>query len=127
MKPFDVDELLARVRAALRRRPEVENLSAVVQVGDVTIDLARSTVTRAGQAIHLTPTEFRFLEVLIKSDGRLLTYSQAAKELPASRGGELDQKAFRVFVGQLRQNLEDDPGKPALILTEPGVGYRLRD
>jgi two-component system KDP operon response regulator KdpE len=124
VKPFDVDELLARVRAALRRRPEIENLSAVVHVGDVTIDLLRSTVTRAGQEIHLTPTEFRFLEVLVKSDGRLLTYSQAAKELPASRGGTLDQKAFRVFVGQLRRKLGDDAADPKLIVTHFGLGYR---
>ena len=124
VKPFDVDELLARVRAALRRRPDVEDPTAVVRVGDLTIDRVRSRVTRGGEDVHLTPTELRFLELLVKSDGRLITYSQAARELPASRGGELDQKALRVFVGQLRRKLGDDAADPKLIVTHFGLGYR---
>ena len=124
VKPFDGDELLARIRAALRRRPEVEDPGAIVQIGDLVIDRVQSRVSRAGEEIHLTPTELRFLELLVRSDGRLLTYSQAARELPASRGGELDQKALRVFVGQLRRKLGDDAADPKLIVTHFGLGYR---
>jgi two-component system KDP operon response regulator KdpE len=124
VKPFDVDELLARVRAALRRRPEPIDLNAVVRAGNVEIDRVRQRVTRDGEDVHLTPTELRFLELLVRSDGRLVTYSEVAREIPATRGGELDQKALRVFVGQLRRKLGDDAADPKLIVTHFGLGYR---
>jgi two-component system KDP operon response regulator KdpE len=124
VKPFDVDELLARVRAALRRRPEAEELNPIVRVGDIEIDRVRRRVTRSGDDVHLTPTELRFLELLVRSDGRLVTYSEAARQLPATRGGELDQGALRVFVGQLRRKLGDDAADPKLIVTHFGLGYR---
>jgi two-component system KDP operon response regulator KdpE len=124
VKPFDVDELLARVRAALRRRPEPDERRTVVRVGDLEIDRVRRRVTRGDVEVHLTPTELRLLELLVRSDGRLVTYSQAARELPATRGGELDQKALRVFVAQLRRKLGDDAADPQLIVTHFGLGYR---
>jgi two-component system KDP operon response regulator KdpE len=121
-KPFDLDELLARVRAALRRRPEAE--PAVVHVGGLEIDLLRAVVSRDGEEIHLTPTELRFLSLLVRSDGRLVSYAEAAREVPAARAGELDQKSLRVFVGQLRRKLGDDAADPKLIITHHGLGYR---
>jgi len=124
VKPFDVDELMARVRAALRRRPEPGDAGSTVTVGDLEVDLARRRVARAGEDVHLTPTELRFLELLVRSDGRLVTYAQVAREVPASRGGELDQQSLRVLVGQLRRKLGDDAADPKLILTHFGLGYR---
>jgi len=123
-KPFDLDELLARVRAALRRTPDPETRPSVVRVGTLEIDLARERVTRDGEEVHLTPTERRFLELLVRSDGGLLTYAQVAREIPATRGGELDPATQRVFVGQLRKKLGDDAADPRLILTHFGLGYR---
>jgi two-component system, OmpR family, KDP operon response regulator KdpE len=124
VKPFEVDELLARIRAALRRRPESDDQAVVVRAGDLEIDRARQKVTRAGEDVHLTPTELRFLDLLIRSDGRLVTYARAARDLPSARGGELDQKSLRVFVGQLRRKLGDDATDPRLIVTHFGLGYR---
>jgi two-component system KDP operon response regulator KdpE len=123
-KPFDLDELLARVRAALRRRPESEHRPSVVRVGHLEIDLARERVRRDGADVHLTPTERRFLELLVRSDGRLVTYAQVAREIPATRAGALDPASQRVFVGQLRRKLGDDAADPKLIVTHFGLGYR---
>jgi two-component system KDP operon response regulator KdpE len=123
-KPFDLDELLARVRAALRRRPDSENRASVVHLDGLEIDLARARVTRDGVGVHLTPTEWRFLELLVRSDGALVTYAQVAREIPATRGGELDPASQRVFVGQLRKKLGDDAADPRLVVTHFGLGYR---
>jgi two-component system, OmpR family, KDP operon response regulator KdpE len=123
-KPFDLDELLARVRAALRRTPDSDTRPSVVRVGSLEIDLARDRVTRSGADVHLTPTERRFLELLVRSDGALVTYAQVAREIPATRGGELDAATQRVFVGQLRKKLGDDAADPRLIVTHFGLGYR---
>jgi two-component system KDP operon response regulator KdpE len=123
-KPFDLDELLARVRAALRRTPDSDTRPSVVRVGTLEIDLARDRVIRDGAEVHLTPTERRFLELLVRSDGALVTYAQVAREIPATRGGQLDPATQRVFVGQLRRKLGDDAADPRLILTHFGLGYR---
>ena len=123
-KPFDLDELLARVRAALRRTPDSEQRPSVVRVDTLEIDLARSVVTRDGAEVHLTPTELRLLELLVSTDGGLVTYSQVARAIPASRGGELDPATQRVYVGQLRKKLGDDAADPRLIVTHHGLGYR---
>jgi two-component system KDP operon response regulator KdpE len=123
-KPFDLDELLARVRAALRRRPDSENRASVVRIGGLEIDLARDRVTRDGVEVHLTPTEWRFLELLVRSEGGLVTYARVAREIPATRGGELDPASQRVFVGQLRKKLGDDAADPRLVVTHFGLGYR---
>jgi two-component system KDP operon response regulator KdpE len=123
VKPFDLDELLARVRAALRRRPDGDGAAATVAIGDLVIDRARGQVTRAGEPIHLTPTELRLLDLLVKSDGRLLTYSQVAQQLPTQRK-EIDPGTLRVFVAQLRKKLGDDAANPRLIVNHHGLGYR---
>ena len=123
-KPFDLDELLARIRAALRRTPGSETRPSVVRVGTLEIDLARSRVTRDDAEVRLTPTEWRFLELLVRSDGGLVTYAQVAREIPASRGGALDPATQRVFVGQLRKKLGEDAADPRLIVTHFGLGYR---
>jgi len=123
VKPFDLDELLARVRAALRRRPDPTESPSQIVVDDLTIDLARGRVTRGGDDVHLTPTELRLLDLLVNSDGRLLTYSQVASQLKTDRK-EVDQATLRVFVAQLRKKLGDDAASPRLIVTHFGLGYR---
>ena len=112
VKPFDLDELLARIRAALRRRPDAANeLPTQIVVDDLVIDLARGQVTRGGEDVHLTPTELRLLDLLVTSDGRLLTYAQVAAMLKTDRK-EIDQGTLRVFVAQLRKKLGDDATSP---------------
>jgi two-component system, OmpR family, KDP operon response regulator KdpE len=126
-KPFGVAELLARMRAALRRaggaRPSGE---AVVQHGDLRIDLERHAVSVAGTAVHLTPKEYEMLHYLVKNVGKLITHRAL---LRAVWGPEYEDARpyLHVFVGQLRRKLEPDPTHPRYILTEPGVGYRLAD
>lgn len=122
-KPFDSDELIARVRAALRRSPSSVSAATVLTYRDLVIDRARQVVTRGGEEVKLTPTEWRLLDLLLGSDGRLVTYSVIAEALPA-RSGELDQRATRVFVAQLRRKLGDDATDPQLILTHFGLGLR---
>ena len=123
VKPFDLDELLARIRAALRRRPDPEVAPPTLVICDREIDRARGEVTLAGEPVHLTPTELRLLDLLVKSDGRLLTYSQVAQQLRTHRK-EVDQGTLRVFVAQLRKKLGDDAAAPRLIVTHFGLGYR---
>jgi len=123
VKPFDLDELLARIRAALRRLPDPEVAPPTLVIGDLEIDRARGEVTRAGEAVHLTPTELRLLDLLVNSDGRLLTYAQVAQQLRTQRK-EVDQGTLRVFVAQLRKKLGDDAADPKLIVTHFGLGYR---
>jgi two-component system KDP operon response regulator KdpE len=123
VKPFDLEELLARARAALRRRPDPSVAPARVVVDDLVIDLGRGRVTRAGVDVHLTPTELRLLDLLVNSDGRLLTYAQVSAEIRTDRK-EVDQGALRVFVAQLRRKLGDDAAAPRLIVTQFGLGYR---
>ncbi len=122
-KPFGMDELLARLRAVLRRarREDEEALIA----GPVTIDLARHVVTRHGEEVHLTPTEFALLRALAADAGKVLTHRQLLERAWGGYAAENTQQ-LRVYVNYLRRKLEDDPARPALIVTEPGVGYRLR-
>jgi len=122
VKPFGMDELLARVRAALRRTPITG--APVIRTPAFTIDLAAKKATRDGQDLRLTPTEWHLLEVLARTLGRLVGHQQLLREVwgPAY----LDQTNYlRVYVGALRRKLEPDPGAPAYLLTEPGIGYRL--
>jgi two-component system KDP operon response regulator KdpE len=123
VKPFDVDELLARIRAALRRRPDATEVGAVIRIGDLEIDRARGRVLRSGEDVHLTPTEVRLLDLLVSSDGRLLTYAHVAEQLRTPRKA-VDQGSLRVFVAQLRKKLGDDAANPQLIVTHFGLGYR---
>jgi two-component system KDP operon response regulator KdpE len=122
-KPFGVGELLARIRAALRHRLRDEGAEPVVISGDLTIDLIRRLVTRAGERIRLSPREYDLLAQLVQGAGKVVTHKQLLTAVwgPAH---EHDVQYLRVFVGQLRQKIEPDPGQPKMILTEPGVGYR---
>jgi len=123
-KPFGVGELLARVRALLRRRMQGAESEPVATVGDLQLDFARRSVTRAGEPIHLTPIEYRLLCVLYASAGRVLTQRQILREVWGPGHAESNHY-LRIFVGHLRQKIEADPAQPKHILTETGVGYRF--
>ncbi len=124
-KPFSVDELLARVRVALRHHSLVQGAkSSVVQASDVTIDLANHLVTRKGEEVKLSATEFKLLAYLAGNAGRVLTY----RAILANVWGyaEANQMEYlRVYILQLRRKLEENPRRPRLIITETGVGYRF--
>jgi two-component system, OmpR family, KDP operon response regulator KdpE len=123
-KPFGVGELLARVRAALRRRLAAGAGKPSVRIGDVEVDLTARTVRKRGEAVHLTPIEYRLLTLLIASAGRVLTHRHICREV---WGPSHEQSAHysRIYMAHLRRKLEDDPARPKHILTETGVGYRL--
>jgi two-component system KDP operon response regulator KdpE len=122
-KPFGMGELLARLRAVLRRAGAPEE--PVLRVGDVAIDVARHVVTRGGTEIHLTPTEYDLLRVLAKDADKVLTHRQLLERVWGSHAAENAQQ-LRVYINYLRRKLEADPTRPQLIVTEPGVGYRLK-
>lgn len=122
-KPFGVGEFLARLRVVLRRRLRDEGADPVAEIGDLKIDLVKRLVTRRGEALRLSPREYDLLTQLVRGSGKVVTHKQLLTAVwgPAH---EADVQYLRVFVGQLRQKIEPDPSQPALILTEPGVGYR---
>ncbi len=122
-KPFGMDELLARLRAATRRAP-TQAPPAVVETAAFSVDLARRVVTRHGERVRLTPTEWQLLELLARDVGRVVGRRELLRAL---RGPHLDREThyLRVYLNQLRRKLEDDPAAPRHLLTEPGVGYRL--
>lgn len=122
-KPFGMDELLARLRAALRRAPGAVD-SAVVTTDSFTVDLSARTVTRAGRDVHLTRTEWGVLELLARNRGKLVSQKQILQAVWGPRH-ERETHYLRIYVGQLRQKLEDDPSHPRHLLTETGMGYRL--
>jgi len=122
-KPFQIDELLARLRA-LSRRATTATGEPVVTFGDVAIDLPAKAVTRAGERIHLTPTEWRMLEFLARHPGALVTRQTLLKEIWASEQVN-DSGYLRLYISQLRKKLEPDPANPTHLLTESGMGYRL--
>ena len=124
-KPFGMDELLARLRAAVRRaEPGDDAGDAVVEAGALTIDLARKKVARDGVDVRLTPTEWHLLEVLVRNRGRLVSQQQLLREVwgPAYRS---ETNYLRVYSAQLRRKLEPDPSHPRHIVTDPGLGYRF--
>jgi two-component system KDP operon response regulator KdpE len=123
-KPFDTEELLARVRASLRQRLASEAERQVVELGAVTVDLLARNVTRDGAEVHLTPKEWDLLAELAKHPGRVLTHETLLRSVwgPAHVG---QTEYLRVAIRALRQKLEAQPSQPALIINEPGVGYRL--
>ncbi len=124
-KPFGVGELLARVRAASRRRLEAgAAVGAQFSFGDVTIDLSLRTVHKGEVAVHLTPIEYRLLSLLIANAEKVLTHRQILREVWGPAHSD-DGHYVRVYMGHLRQKLEDDPAQPKHILTETAVGYRL--
>lgn len=124
-KPFDTDEVLARLRRALRQRLST-NGSEKIQVGGLAIDLLDRRVRREGEDIHLTPKEYGVLAQLAKHPGRVLTHAQLLRSVwgPAHEG---HVEYLRVTMRGLRTKIEPDPGRPSVIKTEPGVGYRLAD
>ncbi len=121
-KPFNVNELLARIRVAERHYADEEKAEAVF--GDVTVDLPGRIVKKGKKEVHLTATEFDVLKTLIRYTGKVMTHRQLLREIWGPNASEHVQY-LRVYVGHLRQKLEADPNNPRLILTEPGVGYRL--
>ncbi len=124
-KPFNIDELLARLRAAMRRGGPALPAEAV-PVGVALVDLEAKTVTgRAGEPIHLTPTEWRLLEVLVRRPGKLVTGRALLTELRGSPE-HTDPSYLRIYIAQLRRKLEPEPSRPRHLITEPGMGYRFR-
>ncbi len=123
-KPFGMDELLARVRATLRRAPDEKKEEIFLEIGDFSIDLASHKITVREKEVHLTPKEFELLTYLLKNHGKVLTHRNL---LGAIWGGNFTEQTeyLRVFVGNLRKKIEPNPAKPQYILTEPWVGYRF--
>jgi two-component system, OmpR family, KDP operon response regulator KdpE len=124
-KPFGTDELLARLRAALRRTTEASD-EPIIRLGELEIDLAAHRVTRAGQEVHLTPIEFDILRTLARDQGKLVTHRALLREVwgPAY---ETETHYLRVHVAHIRAKIEADSSQPRYLITEPGIGYRLRD
>ncbi len=126
-KPFGIDELLARIRAALRRAPETQAAGAsatVLEAGDFRVDLESRSVTVASRQVHLTPKEYDLLAYMIRHPGKVLTHRTL---LAAVWGGNYVEQTeyLRVFIGQLRKKIEIDSGSPRYVLTEPWIGYRF--
>ena len=121
-KPFGIDELLARLRAALRRAAAPGK--PVVEIGELTIDLDKRTVRRDGKAVSLTPHEFALLRYLAQNEGRLLTHRSILREVWGP-SYQTESHYLHVYVSQLRRKIEPDPTRPQYLLTEAGAGYRL--
>ncbi len=122
-KPFGMDELLARLRAALRHRLQQQGERPVFRSGDLSVDLVRRTVTVRGEEVKLSPREYELLRLLVTHAGKVLTHKFI---LNGVWGGETDVQYLRIYIRNLRQKIEADRDRPQLILTEQGVGYRLR-
>ncbi|GGX90368.1 response regulator [Streptomyces minutiscleroticus] len=126
-KPFSMDELLARLRAAVRRTETVAPPAGdtpVVSAGDMTVDLLAKKVTRGGRDVRLTPTEWHLLEVLVRNPGLLITQKQLLQEVWGPTYGT-QTNYLRVYMAQLRRKLEADPSHPRHLITVPGMGYRF--
>ena len=121
-KPFGIDELLARLRAALRR--STASGDPVLQVGELKLDLEKRLASFAGERVQLTPTEFELLALFARNEGKLLTHPTILREVWGPRYGD-ESHYLHVYVSQLRRKLEPDPTRPRYLLTEPGAGYRL--
>ena len=126
-KPFNTEELLARVRAMLRRSLRSDSGdSAVVRLGDIEVNLASREISRHGEPVKITATEFSLLRYFIKHSGKVLTHRQILREVWGPEH-ELETQYLRVYMTRLREKLEKDPAEPTLFLTQPGVGYRLAE
>jgi two-component system KDP operon response regulator KdpE len=123
-KPFGVGELLARVRAAARTRRATEETDSVFEFGDVCLNMSLRLVQKGGVEIHLTPIEYRLLSLLAANESKVLTHAQILTQIWGPARAK-DGHYLRVYMGHLRQKLEDEPARPRHILTEPAVGYRL--
>ena len=124
IKPFDTEELHARLRTALRHRLAATTLSDKAVLGDVAIDLSARLITRAGQEVHLTPKEYAMIAELARHPGRVITHAQLLRAVWGT-GHEHDVEYLRVAARGIRRKLEVDPATPVLLRNEPGVGYRL--
>jgi two-component system KDP operon response regulator KdpE len=125
-KPFSLPELLARIRVAARHAEERgDKRSAIFEIGDLRVDLATRVLTLAGNEVRLTPIEYKLLTTLIRKAGHVLTYQQLLKDVWGPRS-MTHKQYLHVYMGHLRSKLEPDPAKPRFLVTEPGVGYRLR-
>lgn len=122
-KPFGIEELLARIRAVTRRRGGSDNTQ--LAIGEIVIDHAAHTISVRGEPVHLTPTEFQLLAVLSANAGRIMTHRQLLERVWGAHAADNGQQ-LRVYINYLRRKLERDPSHPELIVTEPGIGYRLR-
>ena len=122
-KPFDTEELFARVRAALRRRASGD-APLVVQLGTVRLDVTERRAVRDGADVRLTPTEWRIVESLARREGRLVRQAELLHEVWGP-GYDRETNYLRVYLAQLRRKLETDPSRPAIFLTDPGIGYRM--
>jgi len=125
-KPFNVGELMARMRTALRHRLQRKAETPVLRVGDLEVDSVRHRVMRAGEELKLTPKEFELLSFLARHAGRVVTHRQILAAVWGPAHTE-DTQYLRVYIGQLRQKIEDKPDDPRVVLTEPGIGYRVRE
>ncbi|MCY0907425.1 MAG: DNA-binding response regulator [Sulfobacillus thermosulfidooxidans] len=125
-KPFGEQELMARIRVALRHR-QVMSAPTVVRVGDLVLDLVQHRVERNGTVIHLTPIEYELLRVLAINAGRVVTHTQLLREAWHEATYQNDGHYLRIYIGHLRKKIEADPTRPHYIITEPGVGYRLME
>lgn len=125
-KPFNVGELMARMRAALRHRMQRKAEIPVLRVGDLEVDAVRHRVTRAGAELKLTPKEFELLSFLARHAGRVITHKQILAAVWGPAHTE-DTQYLRVYIGQLRQKIEAHADDPHIILTEPGIGYRIAE
>ena len=125
-KPFGVGELMARIRAALRHALQNNDQEPVFTTGDLSVDLVRRQVTVAGEEIHLSPKEYDLLKELVSHSGRVLTHQHLLRQVWGPAHVE-ETQYLRVYIGQLRQKIEKDPARPRYIVTEPGVGYRLKE
>lgn len=123
-KPFSAPELLARVRAALRRNARGAEQTSVLRLGDVTIDLGQRTAVTAAGEVRFTPMEYRVLESLARQAGMIVTQNQLIREVWGP-DREADTRSLRVFVKNIRQKIEPDPSRPRYLITEAGIGYRL--
>jgi two-component system, OmpR family, KDP operon response regulator KdpE len=124
-KPFGMDELLARLRAAVRRAAPAAPDEPVVTTPDFTVDLAAKRVIKDGADVRLTPTEWQLLEILVRNRGRLITQKQLLQDVWGPAYGS-ESNYLRVYVAQLRRKLESEPSRPRYLLTEPGMGYRFQ-
>lgn len=125
-KPFSIGEFMARMRTALRHRMQRHAEIAVLKIGDLEIDSVRHEIRRGGETVKVTPKEFELLSFLARHAGKVITHRQILSAVWGSAHTE-DTQYLRVYVGQLRQKIEAQPDDPKLILTEPGIGYRLAD
>jgi len=123
-KPFGMDELLARLRAALRRAAPAGKEEAVVATADFTVDLTAKRVRRDSKEVKLTPTEWEIVEILVRSEGRLVTQRQLLKAVWGPQY-EKETNYLRVYLAQIRRKLEPDPSQPRYFVTEPRIGYRF--